>query len=200
MNFTDPEYRNAVAALVRDIYHFGLKSWTEMFGMESTVLGGGARLLRSQMELVCRMVGRGALMQTRLQGFHTAAIHFAFPPGILGPAIGRALMLPQPDETQLDPNQDLHVEAVQELMNLFCGSATQALHDYSHLDLRLSQNVADLNVDVGGVRKLKIVENKPLLCVHVDVKSAGQQVRTWCLLDSEAATTLSAAYATRKSA
>ncbi|MHC4375371.1 MAG: hypothetical protein ACYS26_02115 [Planctomycetota bacterium] len=198
MNFTDPEYRSAVGELVRDVFHFGLKSWEEMFEIESTVLGGGARLLRCQMELVCRMVGKGALMRTKLEGFHTAPIHFAFPPGILGTAVGRALMLPTGDETELDPEVEIQVEAVQELMNLFCGSATQALQDYSHLELRLSQSVNDLCVDVGGVRRMRLHEDRPLLCIHVDVQTGERKSRTWCLLDPEGATTLSAAYAMRK--
>lgn len=198
MNFTEPECRSAIAELVRDVFHFGLKSWEDMFQIESTVLGGGARLLRCQMELVCRMVGQGALMRTKLQGFHNAPIHFAFPSGILGRAVGGALMLPTADETELDPAQELHVEAIQELMNLFCGSATQALVDYSHLDLRLSQSVDDLLVDIGGVRRMRLTEGRPLLCVHVDVQSGEQKSRNWCLLDAEGATTLGAAYTLRK--
>ena len=198
MNFTDPAYRNAVGELVRDVFHFGLKSWAEMFAIESTVLGGGARLLRCQMDLVCRMVGNGALMRTKLEGFHTAPIHFAFPPGILGTAVGRALMLPTGDGTELDPGEDIQVEAVQELMNLFCGSATHALQDYSSLELRLSQSVDDLCVDVGGVQKMRLNEGRPLLCVHVDVQTGERKNRTWCLLDAEGATTLSAAYEMRK--
>lgn len=198
MNFTDPEYRSAVGELARDVFESGLQSWADMFAIESTILGGGARLLRCQMELVCRMVGKGALMRTKLEGFHSAPIHFAFPPGILGTAVGRALMLPTGDDTELDPEEDIQVEAVQELMNLFCGTATQALQDYSHLELRLSQSVKDLCVDVGGVRRMRLHEGRPLLCVHVDVQTGERKSRTWCLLDPEGATTLSAAYAMRK--
>lgn len=190
MKVVDPGLRTTIQERVRAMFDCGLEAWSEMFDFRSTVHGSGTRLLRCHSELVDEIVGDGALLRTCLLGFDTLPILFVFPSSLLGAAVGCALMAP---EAKLDPEAQHHVEAVQELMNLFCGSATQALQDCCDLDLRVSQSVDDLVVDLKDIHASELTDQKHAFCVHVDIDAGDEKARTWCLLGVDAATILGAA-------
>ncbi len=197
MSVTTPELRQHVVDLVQEIFERGLRDWGEMFGFKSEVHGSGIRSLKCSTDLIARIMADGALVQTSIEGRYTGPILFVFPSAFLGAAIGGAMMLPPVDDPSIDPQDEQHVEAAQELMNLFCGSATQVLQDYRRIDLRVSQSVDDLAVYLAMVESTGLVDGENIYCVHVEVAVGDRKERAWCLLTAQGATAFCAAHAGR---
>ena len=165
------------------------KDWGVMFGIEASAEGAQVRVLEFSEQVLARIVGSGVLVHTIAEGESSGPIMFVFPNDFIGAAIESALMIPATDSPSASEEDDSHVETAQELMNLFCCSATAALEE-THHRLRISQSVDDLHVSFKAEAPTQNLEKSSLVCVNVGVKSGERSGRAWCLVSAAVASAL----------
>lgn len=189
-------FRRHLATVVARLFRRAFDDWNEMIGFEADTGESYVRVLKGSPRLLERIIGRGTLVTTELEGVATGPVMFVFPAAFVGKAVAKALMLPQ-DSSELDPRDDAYREAAQELMNLFCGSATRELENTKHNKLRVSQSVDHLCVQTCD-HSPDVPPGAGLFCVHLDVSSGDAAGRAWCLLPETAALSLYAEVASQQ--
>lgn len=167
----------------------GLGDWNEMFGFEGTVEGPSVRVLAQSGPILSRIIGSGVLVSTETEGRVETWIRFVFPNDFIGLAISAAMMMPMPDEPAIDGENPEHTETAQELMNLFCGSATRVLEEH-HTRMRVSQSVEHLRVEVTPDSSAELPEGAHMVCVKVGITSGEVTGTAWCVFPPAVAASL----------
>ncbi|QDU69875.1 hypothetical protein [Engelhardtia mirabilis] len=180
MSTLDIQARAELAEAVVKIFEKGFDDWTQMFGFEAVTTKPLVRVLKSSEDLLRRIIANSVLVTTRGDGPVSGWTLFVFPNELIASAIAAAMMLPGEGFT-LDEANEQQVEAAQELMNLFCGSATKALQSARH-ELRISQSVEHLRVKLNLAEPPRIPEGTGIACVSVDVEANGAVGKAWCLM------------------
>lgn len=176
--------RDRLCQLAASMFGQAFKDWSEMLGFEGDVGASMLRFLPSTPGLLQRIVGSQVLVMTRIEvGGVEGPVYFVIPATVLGTALADALMIrrdgaPPPD---IDWENKGHADAVQELVNLFCGSATTALEE-ADLKARISQSVMDLVVHHGEVGDDWMTSPHRTACIQVKTVVGARDATAWCLI------------------
>ena len=170
------------------MFEHAFRDWSEMFGFEANALAAQVRRLEFSEAMLKRIVGKGVFVGTKAEGKSinsagdvSSSIIFVFPNEFVGAAITAAMMIPPSDLPTADPENQVHIETTQELMNLFCGSATASL-EKTKKRLRISQSVDDLNIKISEVVNDESLEDTGIICVSVNVQAGEIPGKAWCLI------------------
>ena len=164
--------------LVGGLLRRSFQDWQEMTGFEVGVRGGTVYGLNAA-ALRATVLDR-VVLTTLIEGPFPAPVAFVFPRSFVGAAVASAMMLPSDGgPTLLDPEDETHMEAAQELMNLFCGSSTRALIEAGH-DLRVSQSVEQLKVAIGALPPFN--RDARVASIRFHVEPAVDDTTVSCLL------------------
>lgn len=180
--------RECVAQVFRAVFEQALKDWGAMLGIAGVVKDTNVRVLPYSHELVRRMTVGGAFVRTRIESRMGGPLIVVLPPALVGNLLAVALMLPHSSANtpKVDWTNAGHVDAVREIVNLMCGSATRALEE-TGTRTRVSQAVEQLSVhehyEGAGVAE----GITRAACVRIDLEIEGTACSAWCVLPEEVA-------------
>lgn len=188
MTVLSSNVRQRIADHAIKMFEQAFKDWAEMFGFVALASTAQVRVLEYSEAVLKRIVGLGILVSTRAEGMASSAdgdiagsIMFVFPNDFIGSAITTAMMIPPTDSPEANPENQQHVETTQELMNLFCGSATSAMSK-TKKRLRVSQSVEDLHVSFADAGIGEPLDRAKLVCVSLLVKTGERTGKAWCIV------------------
>ncbi|MEZ5977741.1 MAG: hypothetical protein R3F34_05935 [Planctomycetota bacterium] len=184
MHDTQDRARERIKAVVSGMFGQAFLDWGEMLGFEGSVGACTVRVLPHAPGLLERIVGDGLLVRTRLEIRGAGEpVLLVIPAVVLGTALANALMLPV--EAGAKPSVDWdnagHVDAIKELVNLFCGSASAALGKLG-VRGRVSQTVDELSIHPGSCGDVELPGEGRVVCVQVATSVEGGQAHGWCLV------------------
>ncbi len=153
-----------------------------MLGIEASISQCFARTLPFDANTVSRIKAEHIVFETKVEGAEESPIFFAFPHGFMSSAVFQALMIPDVANRELSLEDDSQRGAVQELFNLFCGSATRALIEIGYDSMRVSQSVEDIQLQPSGAPIEDIGTSESLVCIQLGVTYASVSNLAWCLI------------------
>lgn len=192
MNEVSVAARGRLCQLAASMFGQAFKDWSEMLGFKGDVGASMLRFLPATPGLLQRIVGSQVLMMTRIEvGGVGGPVYFVIPATVLGTALADALMLRRDGSAppDIDWENKGHADAVKELVNLFCGSATTALTE-AGLKARISQSVSDLVVHRGEFGDDLMTSTHRTACIQVKTVVGAKDATAWCLISERVAAAL----------
>ena len=145
---TPAKMNEILSRLTHDAVEQALLDWEVQIGFVSKITEVRAHMLRGPEELSDTWNSEHYLrMTTQVEYAAAGTVQFFFSTESAWPLVRDALCLPPAEDRGVgDELGESEIEAFQEMMNMFCGSANAI---YDRFGLRLSQSVEHLKVEQG---------------------------------------------------
>ena len=189
MTAYDEDFRRNIARVVTCLFQAALEDWEQMFGFSAAVECVQVKYLGKPHRLPAHVFANAVLIRTRTGGAVQGPVYFSMPKSIVGSAVATAMMLPG-GEDGIDPENAEQVDAVKELFNLFCGSATSGFDRSGNGHLGVSQSVEHLAIELRPQSFEPGEDPGRLFGIRVDLGHDGRSEPVWCLLAESVATAI----------